>query len=62
LTLSLLPLVLGTLLKHLAINAAFAYIIIVAFDYPFQKFQFIKQLKMTKDEVKPLWTGTYRST
>jgi len=47
-----IPLVLGTLLKHLAINAAFAYIIIAAFDYAFQKFQFIKQLKMTKDEVK----------
>jgi len=47
-----IPPVLGTLLEHLAINAAIAFIIIAAFDYGFQKFQFIKQLKMTKDEVK----------
>jgi type III secretion protein U len=47
-----IPLILGTLLKHLAINAAFAFIIIAAADFTFQKFQHIKQLKMTKDEVK----------
>jgi len=46
------PLVLGTLLKHLAINAAFAFVIIAAADYVFQRYQFTKGLKMTKDEVK----------
>ncbi|MCP3877883.1 MAG: EscU/YscU/HrcU family type III secretion system export apparatus switch protein [Sulfitobacter sp.] len=47
-----IPLVLGTLLKHLAINAAFAFIIIAAADFAFQKYQFTKQMRMTKDEVK----------
>ena len=47
-----IPLVLGTLLKHLIINAAFAFIIIAAADFAIQKFQHTKSLKMTKDEVK----------
>ncbi|MCB1804794.1 MAG: type III secretion system export apparatus subunit SctU [Candidatus Competibacteraceae bacterium] len=47
-----IPLVLGTLLKHLIINTAFAFIIIAAADFVFQNFQHTKQLKMTKDEVK----------
>lgn len=40
------------LLSYLAINITFAYVIIAAADYFFQKFQFVKQLKMSKDEVK----------
>ena len=47
-----IPAVLGTLLKHLVINSAFAFIVIAAADFVFQKFQHTKQLRMTKDEVK----------
>ena len=47
-----IPQVLGVLLKQLIINAAFAFIIIAAADFVFQKFQHTKSLKMTKDEVK----------
>lgn len=36
----------------LTMNVVMAYIIIAAADYFFQKFQHIKQLKMSKDEVK----------
>lgn len=45
-------LVLGALMRDLVINAAFAFIIIASADFAFQRFQFIKQLKMSKEEVK----------
>lgn len=47
-----IPLMLGALMRDLAMNAVFAFIIIAGADFAFQKFQFIKQLKMSKDEVK----------
>ncbi|MCP5306237.1 MAG: type III secretion system export apparatus subunit SctU [Chromatiaceae bacterium] len=47
-----IPVVLGALLKILVINAAFVFIIIAAADFVFQKFLFIKKMKMTKEEVK----------
>lgn len=50
--LSCVSLVLGALMQDLAINAAFAFIIIAGADFAFQRFQFIKQLKMSKEEVK----------
>ncbi len=40
------------MLSHLAINITLVYIAIASADYFFQKFQHIKQLKMSKDEVK----------
>ena len=49
---SCISLMLGALMKDLAINAGFAFIIIAGADFLFQRFQFIKQLKMSKDEVK----------
>jgi type III secretion protein U len=45
-------LALKPMLSHLAINISLVYIAISAFDWFFQKFQHIKQLKMSKDEVK----------
>ncbi|MEE4377507.1 MAG: type III secretion system export apparatus subunit SctU [Candidatus Competibacteraceae bacterium] len=47
-----IPLILGKLLEQVILNAAFAFIVIAVADFAFQKFQFTKQLKMTKDEVK----------
>ncbi len=47
-----IPLVLGELLKLLFINTALVFIVIAAADFIFQKLQHIKQLKMSKDEVK----------
>lgn len=47
-----IPLVLGALMGQLIISSAFAFIVIAAADFSFQKFQHIKQLKMTKDEVR----------
>lgn len=49
---SCISLMLGALMKDLAINATFGFILIAGADFVFQKFQFIKQLKMSKDEVK----------
>lgn len=40
------------MLSTLAINISLVYILIAAADYFFQKFQHIKQLKMSKDEIK----------
>jgi len=40
------------MLSTLAINVTLVYIALAAVDYFFQKFQHIKQLKMSKDEVK----------
>jgi len=40
------------MLSNLAIKITMVYIAIAAADYFFQKFQHIKQLKMSKDEVK----------
>lgn len=40
------------MLSNLAVNITLVYSIIAAADYFFQKFQHIKQLKMSKDEVK----------
>ncbi len=40
------------MLSNLAINITLVYIAIASADYFFQKFQHIKQLKMSKDEVK----------
>lgn len=42
----------GPLMKTLAVNVVLAYGAIAGFDYFFQKYQYIKQLKMSKDEVK----------
>lgn len=42
----------GPVMKALAINVVIAYVAIAAFDYFVQKYQHIKQLKMSKDEVK----------
>jgi type III secretion protein U len=39
-------------MKTLAMNVVFAYVAIAGFDYFFQRYQYIKQLKMSKDEVK----------
>lgn len=44
----LLPKVLMTL----ALNVSLAYIVVAVFDYFFQKIQFLKGLKMSKDEIK----------
>jgi type III secretion protein U len=43
---------LGPIMKAVAINVIIAYVAIAGFDYFFQKHQHIKQLKMSKDEVK----------
>ncbi|WP_038160591.1 type III secretion system export apparatus subunit SctU [Verrucomicrobium sp. BvORR106] len=40
------------MIKALTMNVVMAYIIIAAADFFFQKYQHIKQLKMSKDEVK----------
>jgi len=40
------------MLGVLAINVSLAYIVIAAADFFFQKWQHVKQLKMSKDEVK----------
>jgi len=45
-------LALKPMLSTLAINVTLVYIALAAVDYFFQKFQHIKQLKMSKDEVK----------
>ena len=42
----------GQMVWNLALYSTFAFVIIAAADFAFQKFQFIKQNKMTKDEVK----------
>ncbi len=43
---------LGTLVKRIAVNTAIALVVIAAFDAFFQRRNHIKQLMMTKDEVK----------
>jgi len=43
---------LGILMRKLVISAAFAFIIIAAADYVFQRYQFMKQMKMSKEDVK----------
>lgn len=48
---AILP-VLQPILKHFAVNVAFAYIIVAVADFYFQKRQHTKELRMTKDEVK----------
>lgn len=48
---SLLP-ALGRIMHALAVNVIIAYVAIAAFDYFFQRHQYVKQLKMSKDEVK----------
>jgi len=45
-------LALKPMLSHLAINISLIYVAIASADYFFQKFQHIKQLKMSKDEIK----------
>jgi type III secretion protein U len=40
------------LMKSLAINVTLCYIAIAGFDFFFQRYQHVKQLKMSKDEVK----------
>ncbi len=45
-------LALKPMISNLAINISLVYAAIAAVDYFFQKFQHIKQLKMSKDEVK----------
>lgn len=49
---SCVPLMLGALMQDLVINAIFGFIIIAGADFAIQKFMFIKQMKMSKDEVK----------
>jgi type III secretion protein U len=44
--------VLTALLKQVVLYTSTAFIIIAAADYAFQRFQYIKQLKMSKDEIK----------
>ncbi|PTY03469.1 flagellar biosynthesis protein FlhB [Verrucomicrobia bacterium LW23] len=44
--------VISPIMKVFSINVAFAYIVVAVFDYFFQKQQHIKELRMTKDEVK----------
>ena len=48
---SILP-VLGKMLKNLAIYTGFGYIVIAFADFFFQKKNFMKEMMMTKDEVK----------
>ena len=48
---SILP-VLGKMLKSLAIYTGFGYIVIAFADFFFQKKNFMKEMMMTKDEVK----------
>ena len=48
---SILP-VLGRMLKNLAIYTGFGYIVIAFADFFFQKKNFMKEMMMTKDEVK----------
>ena len=43
---------LGIILKMLVLHCGAAFVVIAAVDYFFQKYQHIKELKMTKDEVK----------
>jgi type III secretion protein U len=45
-------LALKPMLSHLAVNISLVYIAMSAFDWFFQKWQHVKQLKMSKDEVK----------
>jgi type III secretion protein U len=45
-------LALQPMIKALTSNVVLAYIVIAAADYFFQKYQHVKQLKMSKDEVK----------
>jgi type III secretion protein U len=47
-----IPALLGHMMKQLVIYSAFAFVAIAAADYVFQRFQFMKQMKMSKDEVK----------
>lgn len=44
--------ILAPLMKHFAIWVTMVYIVVAGFDFFFQKNQHIKQLKMSKDEVK----------
>lgn len=47
----ILPVV-GVLMKRLLLYAAVAFIIIAVLDYMFERWQFMKQQRMSKDEVK----------
>ena len=47
----ILPVV-GILLKRLLLYAAIAFLIIAVLDYMFERWQFMKQQRMSKDEVK----------
>lgn len=47
-----LVLLLGNILKILVLHCGAAFAVIAAVDYFFQKYQHIRELKMTKDEVK----------
>ncbi len=44
--------ILGTLFSQVVIYASAAFIIVAGADYVFQKFEYIKGLKMSKDEIK----------
>ncbi len=44
--------ILGVLFSQVVIYASIAFVIVAAADYFFQKFEYIKGLKMSKDEVK----------
>ena len=48
---ALLPAI-GRIMHALAVNVIIAYVAIAAFDYFFQRHQHLKQLRMSKDEVK----------
>ncbi len=47
-----IPLLLGSIMKKLVIFSSIAFGVIAAFDFFYQKYEYIKGLKMTKDEVK----------
>ena len=44
--------ILGSVVSDVIVYASLAFILVAAADYAFQKFEYIKELRMTKDEVK----------
>ncbi len=50
--LACLPVLIGALMKRIALYYGVAFIVIAAADYAFQKRQYLKKLMMTKEEVK----------
>jgi type III secretion protein U len=44
--------ILGPIMRRFAYNVIFAYIVVACIDFVFQKRDFMKKMKMSKDEVK----------